>query len=71
MAFMSYFMAGTAQTSFIVGGDIDKFYPVVFADLNWNNSRPTELEIGRSDVHTDGDWRGSLISTFRFHTTRG
>jgi len=69
IVFMSCFMAGMAQT-FIVGGDLDKFYPVVFADLNWNNNRQTELEIGRSDVHKDADWRGSLMSTFRFHTTR-
>lgn len=66
---MSCFMAGIAQP-FMVGGDLDKFYPVVFADLNWNNNSQTELEIGRSDVHKDSNWRGSLISTFRFHTTR-
>ncbi|MFC1226715.1 hypothetical protein ACFE6N_23125 [Pedobacter sp. BG31] len=70
LVFMSCFMAGMAQTSFIVGGDLDKFYPVVFADLNWNNNSETQLELGRSDVHKDADWRGSLISTFRFHTTR-
>jgi hypothetical protein len=61
-----------AQTpsSFIVGGDINKFYPVAFSDANWNSSRPTELEIGRSNIHQDSDWRGSLMSKFIFHNTR-
>ncbi len=68
--FMSCVITVLAQTSFTVGGDLDKFYPVVFADVNFDSSRPTELEIGRSDVHQNGNWRGSLMSTFRFHTTR-
>lgn len=55
--------------SFVVKGDIDKFYPVVFRDANWPNNVATELELGRSNIHYDGDWRGSLISKFRFHCT--
>ncbi len=57
------------STPFVVGGDIDKFYPVIFTDANWINNRPTQLEIGRSSVHQDEGWRGSLISRFLFHTT--
>jgi len=68
--FMSCVITAIAQTPFTVGGDLDKFYPVVFSDVNWDSRRPTELEIGRSDVHQNADWRGSLMSTFRFHTTR-
>ncbi len=55
--------------SFVVKGDLDKFYPVVFQDLSFFSNKSTEFEIGRSIVHTDGQWRGSLISKFRIHTT--
>ncbi|MEH3112268.1 hypothetical protein [Pedobacter terrae] len=68
--FMSFFITVLAQTSFTVGGDLDKFYPVVFSDVNFDSSRPTQLEIGRSDVHQNGNWRGSLMSKFIFHNTR-
>ncbi|MEX6690312.1 hypothetical protein QTN47_22570 [Danxiaibacter flavus] len=54
--------------SFIVKGDLDKFYPVTFSDGNFWTNIATEVEIGRSDVHRDGSWRGSLISKFRYHT---
>jgi hypothetical protein len=55
--------------NFTVGGDIEKFYPVVFSDMNWSYSS-TDLEITRPSVHTNSSWRGSLIAKFRFHTTR-
>ncbi|NCU06110.1 MAG: hypothetical protein GXC73_19290 [Chitinophagaceae bacterium] len=55
--------------SFTVGGDIDKFYPVAFYDGNWASNKPTELFLGRSDVHTNSNWRGSLNATFTFHLT--
>jgi hypothetical protein len=54
---------------FTVYGTIDKFYPVVFTDSAWDRSETTELTIGRSIVHTDSMWRGSIIATFRYHTT--
>lgn len=57
-------------STILVYGDADKFYPVVFSDNNWSNHRATEIEIGRSDVHEDQNWRGSLISKFRIHTNR-
>ncbi|WP_461630278.1 hypothetical protein [Labilibaculum euxinus] len=55
--------------NFTVGGDFDKFYPVVFEDAGWG-SGATQLEISRSNVHTNSNWRGSLIAKFRFHTIR-
>nr|WP_121273836.1 hypothetical protein [Pedobacter schmidteae] len=57
--------------SFKVNGDSDKFYPVTFADGAWNNNTPTELYLGRSFVHTDASWLGSLISKFVFHVSLG
>lgn len=54
---------------FYVAGDLDKFYPVIFQDLSWGNNKATEFEVGRSNVHTDASWRGSLIAKFRVHTT--
>lgn len=56
--------------NFMVYGDADKFYPVIFTDGNWVNNMATELEIGRSSVHQDREWAGSVISKFRFHGTR-
>ncbi|MDN3588114.1 hypothetical protein QWY86_15630 [Pedobacter aquatilis] len=61
---------GQSGSTFLVHGDVDKFYPVVFQDANWINNRATEIEIGRSDVHMDENWRGSLMARFRFHATR-
>jgi hypothetical protein len=55
--------------SFIVQGDIDKFYPVRFFDSGWNNNVPTSLTLGRSEVHKDSVWRGSLMATFNYHVT--
>ncbi len=56
--------------SFTVYGDLDKFYPVLFEDKSWDSHRATELEIGRSNVHENSDWRGSVIAKFNYHTTR-
>ena len=54
---------------FRVMGDSTKFYPVVFIDGGWNSNVATELELGRSDVHADNRWSGSLIAKFRYHVT--
>ena len=64
----SFFCFSQTATSFNVGGDIDKFYPVTFKDANWPLSKETEMSIGRSYTHLDADWRGSLMSSFKFHT---
>ncbi|MCK7555497.1 hypothetical protein MKQ70_10950 [Chitinophaga sedimenti] len=55
--------------SFTVQGDEDKFYPVTFRDAAWFYNVATELKIGRSNVHLNGDWHGSLISEFKFHVS--
>ncbi|MBX2903916.1 MAG: tail fiber domain-containing protein [Chitinophagales bacterium] len=55
--------------SFTVGGDINTFYPVVFTDAAWDDG-PMELDISRSNVHTDASWRGSLQAKFRSHGTQ-
>lgn len=55
--------------SLIVNGDSDKYYPVTFYDGGWQNNIPTTLILGRSSVHIDSDWRGSLMANFRYHTT--
>lgn len=68
LSFLGLTQSITIQ-SFTVGGDFDKFYPVVFSDNSWSHGA-TDLEISRSSVHTNASWRGSLISKFRFHTTR-
>lgn len=60
---------GQQAGSFKVRGDFDKFYPVTFQDGGWARNIGTDLEIGRSNVHEDGDWKGSVISKFRFHNT--
>ncbi len=57
--------------TFVVNGDIDKYYPVVFTDSAWNYDEASELQIGRSNIHRDStgsSWRGSIIATFRYHT---
>lgn len=52
-----------------VGGDVNKFYPVLWIDGGWNNHAVSELQLGRSAVHENGDWRGSLIAKFEYHVT--
>ncbi|KRB56700.1 tail fiber protein [Flavobacterium sp. Root186] len=60
---------GQVSGNFVVNGDLDKFYPVKFIDGGWGNNVPTNLILGRSNVHTNASWRGSLMATFNFHTT--
>ena len=55
--------------SLTVGGDLDKFYPVLWSDGGWYSSMTTELEIGRSDIHTNNVWQGSTIAKFSYHVT--
>ncbi|RKZ85018.1 MAG: hypothetical protein DRR19_16940 [Candidatus Parabeggiatoa sp. nov. 1] len=50
--------------TFKVGGDFDKFYPIVFSDDGYYVHGTLELEIWRSSVHIDSSWRGSLLSRF-------
>ncbi|ACU61723.1 hypothetical protein [Chitinophaga pinensis] len=50
-----------------VKGDISKYYVVTFRDAGAPSDHATELEIGRSNIHQDSSWRGSLIARFRYH----
>ena len=63
------FIRAQVTGSFVVKGDINNYYPVTFVDGGWSQNIASELEIGRSNVHLDGSWRGSLISKFRYHIT--
>lgn len=73
LAFMACFFSNHANAQvtkpFTVYGTLDKFYPVVFTDSAWWRHEASEIQIGRSDVHRDSSWRGSLIAKFRYHTT--
>jgi hypothetical protein len=53
---------------FKVDGKKEEFYPVFFRDDNWAEG-PLILEINRPNVHTDSEWRGSLISKFTVHSS--
>jgi hypothetical protein len=57
-------------TTFVVQGDLDKFYPITFTDPNWANDKATVIEIGRSEINADATVRGSMISKFTYHTNR-
>ncbi|MHC0446354.1 hypothetical protein ACWA1F_13170 [Flavobacterium sp. 3-218] len=71
LSLLFFFTISHSQVSgtFNVGGDIDKFYPVKFYDGGWAYNVPTNLTLGRSYVHLDSSWRGSLMSEFSFHVT--
>ena len=62
-------VAHVATRSFKLAGDPEKFYPVVFADDGWSDGA-CELELSRADVHTDVNWRGSLMARLRWHSSR-
>lgn len=69
LALFPQLLFAQTATDIHVGGDLDKFYPVVFSDSNWDANYETTIHIGRSDAHRDAFWRGSLMSTFKYHTT--
>jgi hypothetical protein len=54
--------------SFKVEGNINQFYPIVFADNAWGDGALV-LEICRSSVHIDSEWRGALVSKFTCHSS--
>ncbi|MFP5041660.1 hypothetical protein [Parasediminibacterium sp. JCM 36343] len=55
--------------SFTVHGSDNTYYPVAFPDPGFKNNIATELELGRSNVHENTNWLGSIIAKFRYHTT--
>jgi hypothetical protein len=54
--------------TFRVDGDINTFYPIVFADQGWDDGVAV-LEISRSYVHRDSQARGSQMAVFRWHAS--
>ncbi|MGJ1458000.1 MULTISPECIES: tail fiber protein [Sphingobacterium] len=58
----------SSNGSFVVNGENDKYYPVVFKDNGWESNQPTEIQIGRSSTHEDFLWNGSIMANFRIHT---
>ncbi|MNQ90364.1 hypothetical protein D3C85_1057030 [compost metagenome] len=66
---ISKYRYGQVNASLNVGGDFDKFYPVTFYDGAWSQSVPSKLILGRSDVHADSLWRGSLMALIDFHVS--
>ena len=73
LSILAFSKVGSASSptpiQFVVYGDLDKYYPVVFTDVNWYKGR-TSVAIYRPNVHTDSSWRGSLVAEITFHTTR-
>ncbi|PRD44535.1 hypothetical protein [Sphingobacterium haloxyli] len=60
---------GQSSGSITVGGDINTFYPVAWLDGNYTANRSTKLQVGRSNVHQDTRWRGSLVAEITYQTT--
>ncbi|HTI07058.1 MAG TPA: hypothetical protein VL832_00845 [Puia sp.] len=56
--------------SFVVNGDVDKYYPVAFTDNAATFNIATEMTLGRTGVHDDAQWRGAIIAKIRFHANQ-
>lgn len=69
LLFTSILSNAQVTGNFNVGGDLDKFYPVTFFDGGWSNNVPTVLTLGRSSIHADASYRGSLMATFKYHVS--
>ena len=67
-------VAGTCfkptPASFVVEGDRDTFYPVMFKD-NHGDHGNFDFEITRSNIHLDSQWYGSLMARFWGHANNG
>ncbi|MCH7411483.1 hypothetical protein MM239_18995 [Belliella sp. DSM 111904] len=54
----SFSQSNAQQTGyFSVGGDINSFYPVTWYDGAWASNKHTELNLGRSSIHANNQWR--------------
>ncbi|MBF0299730.1 MAG: hypothetical protein HQK51_13480 [Oligoflexia bacterium] len=53
-----------------IEGDANIYYPVWFAEniACWNDGE-SRLQIAKANVHADGQWSGSMISRFVFHSS--
>lgn len=58
--------------SFKVGGELDKFYPIVFkTEPVWYDEGTHHINIIRPFVHKDSEWRGSMILNLFGHNDNG
>jgi len=62
--------ATTFSGSFTVSGNTTSYYPVAFNDGGWSNNEATVLHLGRSNIHLNNQWQGSMIAMFRYHVTK-
>ncbi|MDA7423690.1 hypothetical protein [Thalassococcus lentus] len=62
-----YNLSRQSQT-FRVGGALNRYYPVLFRDLDWENGE-FQLEIFRSRTHTDKQWQGSMMAQIKAHSS--
>jgi len=73
VAFSHLFLLLSAKAqvtgSFTVQGTTGSYYPVTFVDGGWNSNVATVMTLGRSGVHDNSTWRGSLIARFTFHVS--
>lgn len=70
LLFWSALSFAQSSGSITVQGSFDNYYPVTWSDGGWGSNVATELAIGRSDVHANSLWRGSIIAQFRYHLTQ-
>lgn len=56
------------SSEIFVGGDGDKFYPVTLTDPGWDAHVPTKVTIGRSHVHWNMEWIGTIMAEISYHT---
>ena len=63
--------SSSGAITFTVGGEADKYYPVVFSESEevWNKEI-SEFTVSHANVHADGLWWGSAVAKFRFHSNR-
>ena len=54
--------------SFVVAGDLDKFYPALFSVGNGNHGS-SDLEIAQSNVHQNGSGHGAFYARFGVNIT--
>jgi hypothetical protein len=67
LLFCSSFVKAQITGSITVGGDFNKFYPTVWYDGGWGVNSTAELELGRSEIHTNSSARGGVVAKFKFH----
>ncbi|WP_339815070.1 hypothetical protein [uncultured Imperialibacter sp.] len=60
----------STRGSFTVGGSSSSFYPVQFQSDAPGTASSNELHIYRSNVHTNGSWKGTFSIYIQFHPTQ-